>query len=102
MATPTTRVFADSELKRLGLPGKCEGGEVLEDRLIELVDEEYAPRGKAKKEVTNQLRFVVFQLADKSIWGVAYTKHENGSASFDKQAEANRYKYQRMLAPVAA
>ena len=95
-------MFADSELRLLGLPSKCDGGEVLEDRLIETVDEEYAPRGKAKKEVTNELRFVVFQLADKSIWGVAYTKHENGSASFDKQAEGTKYKYQRVLAPIAA
>jgi hypothetical protein len=101
MATSTTRVFADSELKQLGLPGKCEGGEVLEDRLIETVDEEYAPRGKAKKKVTNELRFVVFQLADKSIWGVAYTKHENGSVSFDKQAEGTKYAYQRVLKPIA-
>ena len=102
MATSTTRVFADSELRLLGLPSKCDGGEVLEDRLTSLVDEEYAPRGKAKKEVTNELRFVVFQLADKSIWGVAYTKHENGSTSFDKQAEGTKYKYQRVLAPIAA
>ena len=102
MEIETTRVFADYELKQFGLPGKCEGGEVLEDRLTSLVDEDFAPRGKTKKEVTNQLRFVIFQLADKSIWGVAYTKHENGLVSFDKQAEGTRYTYQRLLAPVAA
>jgi hypothetical protein len=102
MATSTTRVFADSELKQLGLPSKCEGGEVLEDQLTSLVDEDFAPRGKAKKEVTNELRFVIFQLADKSIWGVAYTKHENGSTSFDKQAEGTKYTYQRVLKPIAA
>jgi hypothetical protein len=95
-----TREFQATELKQLGLPGECKGGDVLEDRLIELVDEEFMPRhSKDAKEETNELRFVIFRLEDKSIWGVPYVRHENGRTSFDKTTEATRHVFRRLLVP---
>lgn len=86
-----TTEFKGAELRALGLPTRCNGGEVLEDRLVERV--EVTRKGK---DTTDEMRFLIVRMAD-GIWGFNYTKHESGRVTFDDMTHATRYEYRMLL-----
>jgi hypothetical protein len=81
-----TRVFSSDELNKLGLPGACKGGTVLEDRFVD-------------EDGDDEIRFVIFNpdVNRGEIWGVSYTKREDGGIVFDEQTKATQYVWQPRL-----
>jgi len=81
-----TRVFSSDELMKLGLPGTCKGGLVLEDRFVD-------------NDGDDEIRFVIFDPSNQGseIWGVPYTKREDGGIVFDEQTKATQYVWQPRL-----
>jgi hypothetical protein len=89
--------FTGAELVLLGLPKVCSKGEVLEDRLVEMVDVKVKKPGKTRAVTeTHAHHFLAFRYGD-DIWGVPYTKHEDGTAHFDEIVQATRYEYRTLL-----
>lgn len=94
-----TQDFTGDELRKLGLPARCDAGEVLEDRLIERVDGTRKVKRNGETitlEATDEVHFIIVRMHD-GIWGFSYTKHESGRVTFDKITTATLYEYKTLL-----